>query len=1260
MRRRIVILIGTFLTLLLAFGIYRVLSGKIDWRGGVRNIAEQPNISTREPREPLDARGGTGLYIETRDDDGRLESIYIAENWDKQEDGSYLLIRPVVIRYQRNGQRVYICGDRGEFFADQVAGGYNVRTGKLFGSGRNKVKIYIDRATDPKRLPVRISRKNPGIVFAEMEKLHDHKDVIRILVNDVHFDNNRLTLTSDSPVVIWSTQVDMHGQGLDIRWNEKPRELRSLTIKRGQYMAVKNISEDVELLGLPGRRGRRRATTAPSAARGPASPSTPGAAGPDGATGPTKDAPEPTLHPPVLSAPHGPAHPLLPGRAASRPASRPASPPGPTTRSAAAAPADATSRPTPPGFADPPPGVAKNVFCAVFNDSVNVDYGKRYMHHAKTLTLTFEWDRRAQRRRRRSARAKALRKPTGKVTTPAAKPAKPPGPAARPAPSPAPAPSPTGGPAPKPTTAPATKPAPAKREVKDRTLIITWRGPLTLTPIGYTPKPSEERYSVQAEGREIILSDSQTIASCTSFEYRQPGQSGYLRGTKDQPVRLTFVQGHKIVCPQLTFNREKGEARLMGPGHMAAASDRRPRGGAAKKPATGVPDATELRQDKIDWGGYVDVTFKEVEQKDKKPRADGRRRTRQMIREATFQDDVVLTQSKSGNLVRCPRLAVTMALDKSGRPMPKKAVASSNDKQRVYAMQEGSDIRADNIEVTFVERFRKTPAGQRSRVEADEVIAVGNVVVTDKRSEEVTTATADRLESKVGQRAALLIGAPARVIQGQNALAGNRILFDEAGESAVVEGPGAMQFMTQRGLDGMKQAKPRPVHISWVDSMQYYGKLYKAIFEGEVQLRSETDELDCGEMRVFFDKVAPPPRRRAVPVAEPGRLAGTHTRRPLTPAATSNSEVGIHLPTGEPNRVAPRATEPNRPPDGATDSTKPPPPAPAAVSVPAGLLTRPAPTPTDKPTATAPAAKGAAAKGAAGKRRGRRMIRMEQYSRRRIIMVVSRDNVVLRSRRETPKRELQRRLELSARDQLMYDVQGSKIEVTGPGSLVSEDYRPPRKRTPGRGTDPASAMANMERPAQTLFQWKESMKMSQHERRVDLEGDVMMVNRSGDKILLVGGLNIPPMPGKLPAGRITAMTCQNLRAQFGEPEPEKRVKKTVTPTTVRVKDAATKTKKRVRYFDMGPRLGPLDLFNAAGKVNLKDGPRQLIGERLLYDREKDTATIWGNVPGQPTANASLFYEDPGTQQSQSWSSPKIIWHRKDNRIETEQVTGGGG
>ena len=1251
MRRRIVILIGTFLTLLLAFGIYRVLSGKIDRLGGVRNITEQPNISTREPREPLDARGGVGLYIETRDDDGRLESIYIAENWDKQEDGSYLLVRPVVIRYQRNGQRVYIRGDRGEFFADQVAGGYNVRTGKLFGSGQNKVKIYIDRATDPARLPVRISRKNPEIVFAEMEKLHDHKDVIRILVDEVHFDNNRLTLTSDSTVVIWSTQVDMYGQGLDIRWNEKPRELRSLTIKRGEYMAVKNISEDVEVFGLPGRREPRRATTAPSAAR--VSASTPGAAGPGGATGPTKDAPEPTLHPPVLSAPHGPAHPLLPGRAVLRPASRPASPPiappGATTRSAAAAPAAATSRPTPPEFPPPPPGVAKNVFRAVFSDSVNVDYGNRYMHHAKTLTLTFEWDRRAQRDRRRSARTKAVRKATGKVTKPA------PGPAARPAPSPAPAPIPTGGPAPKPTTAPATKPAPAEREVKDRTLIITWRGPLTLTPIGYTPKPSEQGYTVQAEGREIILSDSQTIASCTSFEYRQPGQSGYLRGTKDQPVRLTFVQGHKIVCPQLTFDRGKGEARLMGPGHMEAASDRRPGGGTAKKPATGVPDATELRQDKIDWGGYVDITFEEVKEKDKTPRADGRPRTRQMIREAIFQDDVVLTQSKSGNLVRCPRLKVTMAMDKSDRPMPKKAVAIGNDKQRVYAVQEGSDIRADNIEVTFVERFQKTPAGQRSRVEADEVIAVGNVVVTDKRSEEVTTATADRLESKVGQRAALLIGAPARVIQGQNALAGNRILFDEAGESAVVEGPGAMQFMTQRGLDGVQQAKPRPVHISWVDSMQYYGKLYKAIFEGQVELRSETDELDCGEMRVFFDKVAPPPRRPAVPLAEPGRLAGTHTRRPLTPAATSNSEVGIHLPTGEPNRVASRATEPNRPPDGATDSAKPPPPSPAAVSVPVPLLTRPAPTPTDKPAATAPAAKGAA-----DKRPGRRMIRMEQYSRRRIIMVVARDNVVLRSQRQTPKHELQRRLELSARDQLMYDVQGSKIEVTGPGSLVSEDYRPPRKQTPGQGTDPASAMANTERPAQTLFQWKESMKMSQLQRRVDLEGDVMMVNRSGDKILLAGDLNIAPMPGKLPAGRITAMTCQNLRADFGEPEPEKKVKKTVTPITVSVKDAATKTENRVGYFDMGPRLGPLDLFNAVGKVNLKDGPRQLIGERLLYIRKEDTATIWGNVPGQPTANASLFHEDPGTQQSQSWSSPKIIWHRKDNRIETEQVTGGGG
>ncbi len=76
-------------------------------------------------------------------------------------------------------------------------------------------------------------------------------------------------------------------------------------------------------------------------------------------------------------------------------------------------------------------------------------------------------------------------------------------------------------------------------------------------------------------------------------------------------------------------------------------------------------------------------------------------------------------------------------------------------------------------------------------------------------------------------------------------------------------------------------------------------------------------------------------------------------------------------------------------------------------------------------------------------------------------------------------------------------------------------------------------------------------------------------------------------------------------------------------------------------------------------MNLKDGPRQAIGERLIYDREPDMVVIWGYPEGGPRAAAEVYYEDPQTGRVQKQASPKIIWDRGDNRIMTEEAVGTG-
>lgn len=272
-------------------------------------------------------------------------------------------------------------------------------------------------------------------------------------------------------------------------------------------------------------------------------------------------------------------------------------------------------------------------------------------------------------------------------------------------------------------------------------------------------------------------------------------------------------------------------------------------------------------------------------------------------------------------------------------------------------------------------------------------------------------------------------------------------------------------------------------------------------------------------------------------------------------------------------------------------------------------------------------------------RTGSLAVSVERYSRRRISMILADDQVVLASRRHNELGQLIRRLQLTG-DKLIYDAQNNRMNVLGHGTFLAEDYRPPEPPKPGASPDDLGALIG--RPSQTGFEWQKSMELVQDERSVWLKGGVAMIHHSGDKVVLTERIKVPDW-GKLLGGRKTAMTCDGMRARFSPPD-----------------EPAKATRPAADLIEGGPTLGPLESFNATGSVNLKDGPRQALAQRLIYNRLDDLAVIWGFLEDQPPANATVLYEDPDTGRSQSWSSPKIIWHRRNNRIVTEQVTGAGG
>ncbi|HAU39225.1 MAG TPA: hypothetical protein DCX07_16115, partial [Phycisphaerales bacterium] len=913
MKRRLMLLAGTFVALMGAFLTYRFFSPT----AGVDQQGQPPEIALSHPA--TQPKGATDMpevqnpEIIQRDDQGHLRAIYKASRMLRTGRDEVRLDRPDVMLYLKDNQRIYIRADSGQMEGEEIANGFNFRRGRLSGN----VTLLFDRPE-----------------FGETRPPEERmEDLVRIFMGEVDFDNERLTIRSEGAVTVFSPEVDIRGRGLLIRWNTAPRELQLFRIDEGDMMIVKQVPEEYATFSLPGgpgaaSQGEGEATTASAPASHPATASSPATRAAPTAIALDLRTTEPASQPATTSAPAG-------------------------------------------GMRTEP----LNVYRAEFHDRVNVDHGQQHMHGADVLRLTFEWSGREDRLRRKTTKTS----PTA-VTSQSEEPTS--------------------------ASAPATEPAtqPAREPMK-----ITWFGPLVVQPVEYTPEPDQKRYRIGAEGDRIAMTDGRVSADCTAFEFLSPEQTGHLSGTDKTPIRLAMENGEEVVSEKIAFDRRAGTARLTGRGYML-----RPPAQATTQPAT-APSG-----DRISWTDSVAVQFVETRQGD---------RARQEIRNARFLGGVELLEGRTGDFVRCDDLDVTMAPGVSGgRTYPARAMARGH----VTARQEGSDIEADKVTMTFA------PAGEgeAARARPATVLAEGHVKIRDLRGKEPTIATADRVDADVEARTAKLTGKEATIRQGPNSLVGGQIELNEKDESAVVVGPGRLSFLTRKDLNGQDLPQPREITVAWSRGMGYGNKNNAAAFTGDVDLVSGPDRMQCETMQIWMER---------------------------TESATQ-----------------PAQTQP------------------------------------------------------AGERDRRLALNLENYSGRRLAMIKAKGAVRVQSRREDPDKRFLR-LQLTG-EELLYDASRREMTVPSPGTLVVEDYRLPKEGATTRPADatPAGEMAGaIVRPWQTLFQWNRLMELKQAERQAIMEGEAIMVHRSGRQIVAsLEELGLPDWPKDLEEGRRTRLTCERLLAQF--------------------------------------------------------------------------------------------------------------------------------
>jgi len=268
---------------------------------------------------------------------------------------------------------------------------------------------------------------------------------------------------------------------------------------------------------------------------------------------------------------------------------------------------------------------------------------------------------------------------------------------------------------------------------------------------------------------------------------------------------------------------------------------------------------------------------------------------------------------------------------------------------------------------------------------------------------------------------------------------------------------------------------------------------------------------------------------------------------------------------------------------------------------------------------------------------------MADYSQRKLIKLTANEKVVLTSHRLDADDALTRRVRLEGKH-LIYNTLTGIVNMDENGRMIAEDYRAPVAKKPA-----AADSQSIERPMLTVFDWSDSMELSQKERVVIMKGKVAMIHRSGAFVLpLIKALKVPDYGKNVPPGRKTNLRCDEMLARF---DPPREKEPTTQPTTGPADP-----------FDLGPKIGALKFFNATGNVNLTDGSKQVIGQRLIYSRLKELVQVYGYLPNKPKADALIIDKDPIKRTGKVIRSPKILWWRATpangyrEKIEADEIS----
>ncbi|HUW84212.1 MAG TPA: hypothetical protein VMZ31_15615 [Phycisphaerae bacterium] len=733
-------------------------------------------------------------------------------------------------------------------------------------------------------------------------------------------------------------------------------------------------------------------------------------------------------------------------------------------------------------------------------------------------------------------------------------------------------------------TEPTTQPSeePEKGKPAEGYVELTWTGKMVMKPVEPAttqPQASENRFHVVATGTgsPVYLADGQNTAECSELEYRNETEQVWLRGTADQPVKLSSGEHRQLCGGRVFFDRREGKGRVEGPGWMI---DRASRDGSRKPSEVRWSQGAELvmgrvfvpRVDGLGRAALGERSFVEqatfrgnvgMTREDQQVTADevvvffdppgDRRAVAETARSVKADGNVILARGQER--ISCDGLLLELTVDREGKNVPQLARAVG----QVIARQGRRVIRADKaiarFEPTDTSERRELIADKRSSYRISMLEADGRVTVRDPRQRvdvvadelECTFARDDRGVDRIDH--AVVVGEPeAQVAFEDYLVVGRRIELDMPLERAEVNGTGRLEFLTRQDLDGRHLVEPVPVTIHWKERMTLRGADNVALFEGQVRSVSRTNVLTCQTLRVDFQET-------------PKHLAGADQAGPDYWIFESFVRRGLGRDT---DRTA---------------------------------LAR-------------------------------------RSSKRPAYVVAQGDVVALSSELDRSGKHRLSSMRMAG-PKMVVDLLQDQVDVLGSGSLLLEDYRPPRAQPIGKSTPIGPLMGNLggQGPSQTAVTWGQSMTLFWQEDTAIFFGGVHMVHRAGKELALAENvaeaLQVDVRKLPLLEGRRVTLTCQQLVVQFAR---------------------SGQTRGDLSAMNQA-RSTDLRRIEASGNIHLQDGPFSVMGGRLTYDRISELVT----VRGTGDLEARILEQDDRTGRLRLFRGPELRWYRGANRIEAPRA-----